>query len=463
MDDTLRDDLLDVLGAEGVRFAPDLNPDDLHDETLHPDPVMPAAVCFPHDTDEVVGIVRVAERHGLALTPRGSGTGLSGGATPAPGGLVVSFARMNRVRALRTDDHVAIVEPGLTLRELDELLSPHGLRYPVYPGEMSGSLGGNVNTNAGGMRAVRHGVTRHHVLGLELVLMDGTVVRTGGPVVKNSSGYDLTQLVIGSEGTLALVTEVTVRLSPRLAHVATILVPFDDLDAVTRVVPRIVASGLEPAILEYLDTLTLEAISRASDLEVGVAAPIAARARAYLVVVLETRTAEQLERDVADLADLVDDAGALEVYVLAPNAGTRLIEARERVFWVSKAAGANEIIDVVVPRSRVPDFLERASEIATRHGAFIAGCGHVGDGNIHLSVYQPDDAARHTLLHELFAAGVALEGQVSGEHGLGRDKQPYYLDLADPAVVALQRRLKAVFDPQGRLNPYRHLDDRPRP
>ena len=293
----LRDELIDVVGAGAVTFAPNHLPDDLHDESLHPRDVEPFAVLRPENTAQVAEIVRVAAREGLAITARGSGTGLSGGATPVSGGLVVSFERMNRVLHLDAADHVAVVQPGLTLRELNERLAGTGLRYPVYPGELSGSLGGNVNTNAGGMRAVRHGVTRHHVVGLELVLVDGTVVRTGGPVVKTSSGYDLTQLVIGSEGTLALVTEVTLRLSPSMEHSATVLVPFADLTEVTRVVPTVVASGLEPAMLEYLDVVTMASITRAADLELGVDPAVANEASAYLVIVLETRTAEQLERD----------------------------------------------------------------------------------------------------------------------------------------------------------------------
>ena len=201
----LQDELIAIVGRDAVTFSNEHNPDDLHDETLHPTRAEPFAVVRPRTTLEVSAVARVASAHGVAVTPRGSGTGLSGAATPVPGGIVVSFSRMNRLLRLNVDDHVAVVQPGMTLRELNESLASSGLRYPVYPGELSGSLGGNVNTNAGGMRAVRHGVTRHHVLGLELVLIDGTVVRTGGPVVKSSSGYDLTQLVLGSEGTLALV------------------------------------------------------------------------------------------------------------------------------------------------------------------------------------------------------------------------------------------------------------------
>jgi len=459
----IRRELIAIVGDSDVTFSPDHHPDDLHDESLHPESTIPYAVVRPTTTSQVSQIAALASEHGIAITPRGSGTGLSGGATPVPNGIVMSFAKMNQLLRLDTRDHVAVVQPGITLRELGEALAASGLRYPVYPGELSGSLGGNVNTNAGGMRAVRHGVTRHHVLGLELVLIDGTVVRTGGPVVKSSSGYDLTQLVIGSEGTLAMVTEVTIKLSPSMPHSTTVLVPFRTLEEVTRIVPTIVGSGLEPSMLEYLDVLTMAAISKAADLELGVLPAVVEQTAAYLIIVLETRTRSQLDDDIAELAFIVEGAGALDVYVLAPSAGTRLIEARERAFWVGKAAGANEIIDIVVPRSSVPSFLIEANEIARRHDAFISGCGHVGDGNVHLSVFLPDDVKRATMLLELFSYGVSLGGQISGEHGIGRDKLAPYLELTDPVLLELQRRIKRAFDPKQLLNPYRLLDDRPMP
>jgi glycolate oxidase len=358
------------------------------------------------------------------------------------------------------DDHVAVVQPGVTLQELAEALAGTGLRYPVYPGELSGSIGGNVSTNAGGMRAVRHGVTRNHVLGLELVMMDGTVLRSGGPVMKNSTGYDLTQLVIGSEGTLAMVTEVTLRLSPTLAEAATVLVPFENVDAVTSVVPRVIASGIAPSILEYLDVLSMGSITRTADLHLAIPESVSQAALAYLVIVLETRTRSQLDDDIEALAGVLEAAGALDLYVLPEAAAASLIEARERVFWVAKAAGANDIIDIVVPRSKVPTFLALARDIAERHGTLMAGCGHVGDGNVHLSIYQPDEAQRRELLDELFRAGASLGGQISGEHGIGRDKQAAFLSLTDPASLSLQRAIKAIFDPQQLLNPYRHLDER---
>ena len=459
----LRNELIAIVGAAAATFSPHHNDDDLHDESLHADAAEPFAVVRPHTTEQVSTIAKVATAHGVAITPRGSGTGLSGGATPVPGGIVVSFSRMSRLVRLDVDDHVAVVQPGITLEELAEALAPSGLRYPVFPGELSGSLGGNVNTNAGGMRAVRHGVTRQHVLGLELVLIDGTVLRTGAPVVKSSSGYDLTQLVVGSEGTLALVTEVTLKLSPTLAHVATVLVPFASLSGVTRIVPTIVASGLEPSILEYADSVTMAAMVRAASLELGVNPDVAQRTSAYLIIVLETRTPEQLEGDLATLAELVESGGALDVYVLPDTAAARLIKARERLFWVTKAAGAHDILDIVVPRSTVPIFLEETSRIAERYESLVFGCGHVGDGNVHLSVFQPDGDRRAKLLYELFAFGLSLGGQISGEHGIGRDKQAPYLALTDPNLLELQRRIKAAFDPHHLLNPYRLLDDRPLP
>ncbi len=462
-DDELRDALRQIVGSSAVAVGAELNPDDLHDESLHPPSATPRAVVRPGATAELAALCEWASAHAIPLTARGSGTGLSGGANPVRGGVVVSFSRMNQLLRLDLDDHVAVVQPGITLRELNELLRPHALRYPVHPGELSGSLGGNVNTNAGGMRAVRHGVTRHHVIGLEAVLIDGTIVRTGGPVVKLSSGYDLTQLLIGSEGTLALVSEVTLRLSPTFAHSATALVPFATLEEVTRVVPSIVASGLEPSMTEYIDLVTMRAITDAASLELGVSPDVAAAATAYLVVVLETRTSAQLDRDLEDLAQMLEDAGALDTYVLAGGVAHRLIEARERMFWAAKAAGANDIVDVVVPRSKVVDLLSAATRLAREHGAVVTGCGHVGDGNVHLSVFQSDDERRRALLHDLFAYGLSLGGAISGEHGIGRDKQEPFLALSDPALIDLQRRIKAVFDPANLLNPYRLLDDRPVP
>jgi len=330
----------------------------------------------------------------------------------------------------------------------------------VYPGELSGSIGGNVNTNAGGMRAVRHGVTRHHVLGLELVLADGSVLRTGGKVMKSSSGYDLTQLVVGSEGTLALVTEATLKLSPALPHAATLLVPCTDVGAVTAAVPRLLAAGLAPSILEFLDAVTMVGISRAASLEFGVPDDVAQKAAAWLVVLLETRTEAALDQDTEAAATLLADLGALDVFVLPPASAKALIEARERAFYVAKAAGTDEIVDVVVPRAAVADFLAVVSSLADVHGAFVAGCGHVGDGNVHLSVYQPDEVRRVALLDALFAAGVAAGGQVSGEHGIGLDKRRPFLALSDPTALALQRRIKAAFDPSGLLNPGKLADER---
>ena len=463
VNESLRDELLAIVGEGYATFTPHHNRDDLHDESLHQRTVEPFAVVRPATTQQVVSIVQAANRHDIAITPRGSGTGLSGAVTPIRGGVVVSFERMNQVLRLDVNDHVVVVQPGITLRELNEALAGTGLLYPVYPGELSGSLGGNVNTNAGGMRAVRHGVTRQHVLGLELVLADASVVRTGGPVVKVSSGYDLTQLIVGSEGTLALVTEVTLKLSPKMAHSTTTLVPFGSLEEVTRVVPQLIASGLQPAMLEYLDSGTLSALTKSTSLELGVHSAVAEKASAYLIVILETRTSEQLDLDLVDLAALLEESGALDTYVLDERSAVRLIEARERLFWVTKESGANEIVDIVVPRSTVPTFLEEVQRLAARHQAFIGGCGHVGDGNVHLSVFLPDDEKRERLLRELFTFGIELGGQISGEHGIGLDKQDHYLALTDPAIITLQQSIKRAFDPRGTFNPYRISDERPAP
>jgi glycolate oxidase len=455
--------LRELVGEERVDAGAGVHSEDTHDEALTATAVVPLAVVRPGSTEEVARILALADDERVPVVARGAGTGLSGGCLPVEGGIVVSFDRMDRIVEIDVDNHVAVVQPGVTLEQLDQALSPLGLVYPVFPGESSASLGGNVGTNAGGMRAIRYGVTRHRVLGLEAVLAGGEVIRTGGKYVKSSSGYDLTQLLIGSEGTLALVTEATLKLEPRLPYTATLLAPFATLDAVARAVPRIMAGGLAPLILEYLDAMAMSSIAASAGLDLGVPEQIRADAAAYLVVVLESTHEDRLEADVEALALLLAERSALEVYVLPPSAGADLIAAREKAFFVSKAAGADDLVDAVVPRAAIPGYLASVTRLADEHGTLVSGCGHVGDGNVHLSIFQPDPVARRAFLRAVFEAAVACGGAVSGEHGIGTEKQRYFLELEDPVKLALMRRIKSAFDPHGILGPGRLLDDEETP
>ncbi|MBB5852611.1 FAD-binding oxidoreductase [Amycolatopsis umgeniensis] len=443
----------EIVGDTNLLAGEAIPEDYAHDEALTITPRRPAYLAKPETAEEVAELLKVAGEHGVPVTARGSGTGLSGGAQPREDSLVISFERMNAVLEIDTENHVAVVQPGVTLSELDEKATKAGLGYTVHPGELSASVGGNVGTNAGGMRAVKYGVTRHNVVGLQAVLPTGEIIRTGGKTSKVSTGYDLTQLIIGSEGTLAIATEVIVKLYPRLPHGATVFAPFETFDEVMTVVPKIIASGLAPHILEYIDNLTLAAIGYNEKLSLGVPDNIRDTAQAYLVVALENRDDDRLHADIEELGGMLGDLGAMDVYVLEGNSARRLIEAREKAFWTAKAAGADDVIDVVVPRSAMPEFMRRSREMALSREAGALGCGHAGDGNVHLAIFCKDTAKRKQLLTDIFALGMELGGAISGEHGLGKAKSGYFLELEDPAKIALMRRIKESFDPAGILNP----------
>lgn len=445
--------LSEIVGPAHLLTGDAISADYGHDEALTIPPQKPGYLAKPATAEEVAALLTVATEHRLPVTARGSGCGLSGAAQPVAGGLLISFERMNAVLEIDVDNHVAVVQPGVTLTELDARTAEVGLSYTVYPGELSSSVGGNVGTNAGGMRAVKYGVTRHNVLGLQAVLPTGEIIRTGGKMSKISTGYDLTQLIIGSEGTLALATEVTVKLVPRPAHGVTVLAPFDDFDQVMAAVPKIIASGLNPTIVEYIDNIVMAAIVNAENLELGIPEPVRESCQAYLVVALENNHTSRLDEDAETLGGLLSDWGALDAYVLQGNSARRLIEARENVFWTAKAIGADDIVDVVVPRASMPEFLRQARDIAVTHGAGMSGCGHAGDGNVHGVLFCQDPQIRSKVLTEIFALGMRLGGAISGEHGVGRAKATYFCDLEDPAKLALLRRIKDSFDPAGILNP----------
>lgn len=449
----LLDRLAECLEPSQILSGDSISEDYTHDESLTVEPAVPQVVVCPNNTAEVASIAALANDTGTPLVTRGNGTGLSGGATPNPDGILLSFERMNKIIEIDVANHVVVVQPGVSLAELDEALEPHGLVYPIMPGEASASLGGNVATNAGGMRAVKYGVTRHQVLGLELVLASGEIIRDGGKFVKSTTGYDLCQMVTGSEGTLALITEITLKVVARLTHDATILAPFSSMAEITSSIPKILGSGLEPLMLEYMDAMALNVTSEAADLELGIPDDVAEAAVAYLLLKLEESDSDRLDADVLKAGELLIELGALDVFVPPPAAGAALLAARESAFWVVKEMGVDDVTDAVVPRASIPEYMEAVSVLATENGAWVAGAGHAGDGNVHMSVFQPDAEKRHSLLLDIFTKGMELGGTISAEHGIGLAKLDYMMKLEDPIKLALMRSIKAAFDPNGILNP----------
>jgi glycolate oxidase len=412
-------------------------------------------VILPGSTQEIAATARLCHEMRVPLVVRGAGTGYTGGAVPTSGGVVLCVERLNRILAIDDENLLAVVQPAVITGDLQAAVETRGLLYPPDPQSLKeSSIGGNVAECAGGPRAFKYGVTKRYVLALEAVLATGEIIRTGSKAVKNVVGYDLTQLLVGSEGTLAIITEITLRLVPKPPSVATLRACFRDVAAAVGAVSELLRRRVVPATLELMDGDSLQAVVD------YVGERLAPDGTGALLLLEVDGFPESVDAEAKRVADACRVAGAIEV-LRAANAGER--EAlwrvrRETSYALRTIAGLKLNNDVVVPRGRVPALMALVERLRTTHRLRIPCFGHAGDGNIHVNIMvAPEDAEQvaraKQAVGELFEGVVALEGSISGEHGIGFSKAPYLRLELSPEVIALSKRVKAAFDPHGILNP----------
>ena len=427
-----------------------------HDEMTIYGHYMPEAVLQALTTEDVSAVLKYCNEHNIAVTPRGAGTGLCGGCVAIHGGVVLSTEKMKKVLEVDTKNMTATVEPGVLLMEFPKSLEGTGLFYPPDPGEKTATMGGNAMTNAGGMRAVRYGVTRDYVLGMEVVLASGEVITLGGKNVKTSSGYSLIDLMVGSEGTLGFLTKLTVKLIPEPKVNLSLLMPFDDLDACIGAVPAVLGCGCEPTAVEFME----REVIACAETYLGKQFPDTS-ADAYLLVRLDGPSAEALKPAMDQLTDLALSIGAKDV-LLADT------DERKESIWNARGAFLEAIkgstpemdeCDVVVPREIIPAFVRKSVEIGKNLGVRICSFGHAGDGNLHIYACKDnltDEAWNDVVekvMDELYEAAKEMGGEVSGEHGIGHAKKGFLAESMGETQMNLMKGIKAAFDPKGILNP----------
>ncbi len=415
------------------------------------EPVLPDVAVLATSAEDIAVTLRIATAHAVPVTPRAAGSGKSGGAVPVCGGIVLSVLGMTGLEEIDRNEQLAVVGPGTILADLHAAVELEGLFYPPDPNSLKiCTIGGNIAENAGGPRAFKYGVTRDYVLGLEVVTADGTPMSVGRRTKKGVTGYDLTSLLVGSEGTLAVTTRATLRLIPKPIELVTLLGLFASVEDTMRAVEAIVRAGLVPRCLEVLDETCVIAI-RAE----GV--PMDARAAALLIVEVDG-DAVSVERQMEEVGQRAMDAGAVEVLVAQNSAQReRLWEARRQLSYVTKRMARWKISeDVVVPRMQLAALVREVGALSERTGVKTLSYGHAGDGNLHVNFLwdDPDDAPKvERALGELFRAVLAMRGTLTGEHGVGTSKAGYLHLEQSESVIALQERIKTAFDPKGILNP----------
>ena len=447
--------LQQIVDESEVFFGDAINEDYSHDE-LGGISQMPEVLVRVHSTEEVSAIMKLAYERNIPVTVRGSGTGLVGAAVPIHGGILLETTRMNKILKLDDQNLTVTVQPGVLLMELAAFAEEHDFLYPPDPGEKSATIGGNISTNAGGMRAVKYGVTRDYVRSLTVVLPNGEIQTFGASVAKNSSGYSLKDLIIGSEGTLAIICEAVLKLVPLPKVSVSLLVPFPDMKSAIEAVPHIIRSKVTPTAIEYMsrDTILF------SESYLGKKFPDT-KNDAYILLTFDGNTEAQVEQDMSTVADLCLQIGALDAYIVDTDERKKSVWSARGAFLEAIKASTTEMdeCDVVVPGNQVDTFIKYTHELAAEFNVRIPSFGHAGDGNLHVYICRDglnDEDWENTLsaiFDRMYEKSVELGGLVSGEHGIGYAKKDFLKRQYGETPIALMQGIKQVFDPKNILNP----------
>ena len=444
-----------IVGESEVLMGDAINPDYAHDE-LGDIERMPDALVRVKSTEQISEIMKLAYERSIPVTVRGSGTGLVGSAVPIEGGILLETTKMNKILALDRDTLTVTVQPGVLLMELAAFAEENDFMYPPDPGEKSATIGGNISTNAGGMRAVKYGVTRDYVRSLTVVMPNGEILKLGATVAKNSSGYSLKDLVIGSEGTLAIITEAVLKLIPLPKFSVSLLVPFPDMKSAIEAVPKIFASKVIPTAIEYMsrDTILF------SESYLGKKFPDT-KNDAYILLTFDGNSDAQVESDMSTVAELCLSVGALDAYIVDTDERKKSVWSARGAFLEAIKASTTEMdeCDVVVPVNKVDEFIKFTHTLADELGVRIPSFGHAGDGNLHVYICRDelDKVAWKRVLDDsfdqMYKKAEELGGLVSGEHGIGYAKKKYLKAQYGETPIALMHGIKRVFDEKNILNP----------
>jgi glycolate oxidase len=421
----------------------------------------PNAAVWPETTEQVSEIVKFANEHKIPVVPRGAGTSLSGGAIPIHGGIIIDLSKMNRILEMSIENRYIRVQAGVVCDDLNRELAKHGFIFPPDPSSSSVStIGGNVGANAGGIKGAKYGTTRDYVLGLQVVLPTGEVMRTGSKTMKCVSGYDLSKLFVGSEGTLGVITEVTLKINPIPRHAMTAVATYVKLEDAGKAISQTMTSGIIPSVMEILDKVTLISIKENTDIDLP-------EAEAMILTETDGYTWEEVEAQMeVVLSILKQNNPSLIKTAKDEKERLNLWKARKSAYATLARVSTSFVLDdVTVPISRIPELLVGIQEIAQRHGTVVATFGHAGDGNLHPQIlyneYDPEQVAKmERVEEEIFRLAISLEGTLTGEHGIGLSKANYMTLEHDPVEMALMRKIKRTLDPNNIMNPgKRALDD----